>query len=172
MAARRPPPTATPTLDEIRERVAGLKAEIDTTDAAPVPAADVERRLRPAVESAIAAARARSISAFADPDARHAPQLGESLGFLALLLGVDDVVERLAKRVLELQGREPGLPIAARRARLTELRDELLRAEIDEERLVLAELDAGRPCERRPDVSGEALLCAWRDDPIDSPEAA
>jgi len=152
-------------VDALRRQIADLSRERAEIEAAPPP--PEERRA--ALEACIAAIGARwrptvdplsgHIGELAAPDLVAGISTESALeGLLARLLGpalVDLLVEEIDRAP---EGRAPGLPSAARPAKLAELEARIFALECEEERLIEEAEAAGITIERRADADPCAVL--------------
>jgi hypothetical protein len=154
-----------------RKRITAGDRELQALRSAPTPRPDIGRdvdhyvrelaaSLKPTV-SGVGAGEALSVRwpMPPQPTAVTIDMLGDipfHLLALAALIGPSEMADRILA-VVDEQANKP-IPVAERPKRIAELEAELETLAYQEEQLVLAELAAGRPVERRSDAPAWAIL--------------
>lgn len=155
------------TLETLREKIAGLKNEIEATRRAGVPAEQVEATLRDALAVAEASyeemvaglgrclAGGHPVGAVDLMGHRERAESVDALllGFAVRAIGAEAIVQDAREAAASLPQAKLRLTDTERQAQLAELQEALYQAEAAEEQLVESEGHG-----RRPDASAAAVL--------------
>jgi hypothetical protein len=153
-------------LDEIQMAIADVQKGITTIERAPLSSEATRANLRRALDHELNEGFVeRTLSRFAQPNPAYAGELPKvDWPLLAMLLGRETVEEKLLG-IIQGSQKAPGLTHQEREARLDELRGELRRLEVDEERAILALETSGFVVLRRSDADPALVLQVWQDEP-------
>jgi hypothetical protein len=153
-------------LDTLQAEIAALAKSIDQVARAGLPMDETRDAVRRAIEGQMKSPGATSFGRFASPPEAfpHAPRIMPELNWSTViaLLGEKMVVDRICDAI-EASTAAPGLPRAARQAKLGELRTRLLKLERAEEREILQLEDAGHVVLRRVDADVGLVLAIWQE---------
>lgn len=155
-------------VDELRDKIAARRTELDQLPEASIPAPDAIARMTAWVDSQAAAftigANAFTGEQFSRPttllltairNGNHMADV-DTGPLLCWLLG--DVIKTKLTAAIKALPHAPGIPLAERPAAVQRLRDEIARLETAEERLIREAEAAGEPVIRRGDARPEIVL--------------
>lgn len=154
-------------LNALRADITALRKDIKAVQYAPHAAEDIRKNVRTNLQSRLQTDMPEidiGRLAYSQADGRFIPFDDLSFGMLIEILGFDVVESRLCdlalKRVAE-QGREPGLPAAARAARIEEIKRDIRAKEIAEIREMLRLEDLGFDVLPRSDADVDLMMATW-----------
>lgn len=150
-------------LDSVQQRLDALLLERAKTERAPIAAAEFKNRIKSDLQRGSALANRAIDQSSPRPRSILEPGLALSLSDLAWLFGAEAITEHVCLATAEYLASQPaGIDAATRAKRLNEINTDLEKLQQDEEREVLALVDAGIPVIRRENADPRILLAAWQ----------